>query len=44
MTVTDQIKIIDNKIVENQAQYDFDRLAVKTHLHCLLINWASMYI
>ena len=26
MTVTDQIKIIDNKIKANQAQYDLDRL------------------
>ena len=30
MTVTDQLKIIDNKIKENQAQYDLDRLAAKT--------------
>ena len=29
MTVTDQLKIIDNKIKANQAQYDLDRLAVK---------------
>ena len=29
MTVTDQLKIIDNKIKENQAQYDLDRLAAK---------------
>ena len=29
MTVTDQIKIIDNKIKANQAQYDLDRLAAK---------------
>ena len=27
MIVTDQIKIIDNKIKVNQAQYDLDRLA-----------------
>ena len=27
MTVTDQIKIIYNKIKANQAQYDLDRLA-----------------
>ena len=26
MTVTDQIKIIENKIKANQAQYDLDRL------------------
>ena len=29
MTVTDQLKIIDNKIKANQGQYDLDRLAPK---------------
>ena len=29
MTVTDQFKIIDNKIKANQAQCDLDRLAAK---------------
>ena len=29
MTVTDQIKIIDNKIKANQAQYHLDILAAK---------------
>ena len=29
MTVTDQLKIIGNKIKVNQAQYDVDRLAAK---------------
>ena len=29
MTATDQLKIIDNKINANQAQYDLDRLAPK---------------
>ena len=29
MAVTDQLKIIDNKIKANQAQYDLDRLAAK---------------
>ena len=29
MTVNDQIKIIDNKIKANQAQYDLDRLTAK---------------
>ena len=29
MTVTDQLKIIDNKINANQTQYDLDRLAAK---------------
>ena len=29
MTVTDQLKIIGNKIKANQTQYDLDRLAAK---------------
>ena len=29
MTVTDQIKIIDNKMKANQAKYDLDRLTAK---------------
>ena len=29
MTVTDQLKIIVNKIKLNQAQYDLDRLAAQ---------------
>ena len=29
MTVTDQIKIIDNNVKANQAQYDLDRLTAK---------------
>ena len=29
MTVTDKLKIIDNKIKANQAQYDLDKLAAK---------------
>ena len=29
MAVTDQLKIIDNKIKTNQAQYDLDRLAAE---------------
>ena len=29
MTVTDQLKIIDNKLKANQAQCDLDRLAAK---------------
>ena len=27
MTITDQIKILDKKIVQNEAQYDLDRKA-----------------
>ena len=29
MTVAFQLKVIDNKIKANQAQYDLDRLAAK---------------
>ena len=29
MTVTDQIKILDRKIMQNEAQYDLDRKATK---------------
>ena len=29
MTVTDQIKILDRKILQNEAQYDVDRKAAK---------------
>ena len=29
MTVTDQIKILDGKIKQNEAQYDLDRKAAK---------------
>ena len=29
MTVTDKIKILDKKIMQNKAQYDLDRKAAK---------------
>ena len=29
MTITDQIKILDKKIMQNEAQYDLDRKALK---------------
>ena len=29
MTITDQIKILNKKIMQNEAQYDFDRKADK---------------
>ena len=29
MTVTDQIKILDRKILQNEAQYDLNRKAAK---------------
>ena len=33
MTVTDQLKTIDNKIKANQGQYDLDRLAAKISVY-----------
>ena len=33
MTVIDQLKIIDNKIKANQAQYDLERFAAKISAH-----------
>ena len=41
MTVTNQIKILSRKIMQNEAQYDLDRKAAK-YLHCLLIIWTNM--
>ena len=29
MTVTNQIKILDRKVTQNEAQYDLDRKAAK---------------
>ena len=29
MTITEQIKILDRKIMQNEAQYDLDRKAAK---------------
>ena len=40
--MADQIKIIDNKIVENQAQYDLDRLAAK--ISALSSNKLDKYV
>ena len=36
MTITDQIKILNKKIMQNEAQYDLDRKLI-LYLHCLLI-------
>ena len=41
MTITDQIKNLEKKIIQNEAQYDLDRKAAK-YLHCLLIIWTNM--
>ena len=44
MTVTDQIKTLDNKIKANQTQDDLGRAAAKI-LRChLTISWISMNI
>ena len=43
MTVIDHIKILDRKMMQNEAQYVLDRKAAK-YLHCLLITWTNMNI
>ena len=32
MTVTDQIKILDRKIMQNEARYDLDRKSAKIYV------------
>ena len=44
MTVTDQTKILDRKILQNEVQYDLDGKAAKIYMHCLLIIWTNMNI
>ena len=34
MTITDQIKILNRKIMQNEAQYDLDRKAAKISALC----------
>ena len=41
MTVTDQIKILNRKIKQNESQYDLDRKAAEIS-HCLLKTWINM--
>ena len=41
MTITDQIKILDRKIMQNEAQYDLDRKAAK--ISPLLFNNLEKY-
>ena len=38
MTLTDQTKILDRKIMQNEGQYNLDRQGAK-YLHFLLITW-----
>ena len=44
MTVADQIKILDRKIMQNEAQYDLDEEKWLKYLHCLQIIWTNMNI
>ena len=45
MTVTDQIKILDRKIMQNEARYDLDRNAAKiSALYLGQITWTNMNI
>ena len=41
MTVTDQIKILDKKMMQNKAQYDLDRKAAK--MSALSSNYLDKY-
>ena len=38
MTVKDQLKILDNEIRQNQADYDLYRKNAKICLLCFLVN------
>ena len=44
MAVTDQLKIIENKIKENQAQYDLDRLAAEISAYSFGDLWKYEYL
>ena len=37
MTITDQIKILDKKIRQNEAQYDLDRKAAITSANICIV-------
>ena len=44
MIVTDQIKILDRKIMQNEVQYDLDRKAAKVLLNKLnlsILHWVK---
>ena len=43
MTLTDELKFLEDKMKANQAQYDIDREAANI-LHYHLKNWISMNI
>ena len=38
MTLTEQVKILDDKIKVKKAQYDLDREAAKKYLHYQLVS------
>ena len=42
MTLTEQVKILDDKIKVNQARYDLEKLL--KYLHYLLKNWTNTNI
>ena len=44
LTVTDQIKILNKKNMQNEAQYDFRQKELLKYLHCLLITRINMNI
>ena len=44
MTITEQVKMLDDKIKSNKAQYDLDRQAAKTTAHYLLKIWRNINI
>ena len=45
MTITDQIKILDTKIMQNEAQYNLLKFeTLLKYLHCRLITWTNMNI
>ena len=43
MTITDQIKILNEKIMQNEAQYDLDRKAAKISALSLSSNNLDKY-
>ena len=44
MAVKDQLKILDNKIRQNQADYDLYKKNALRFLLCLLESWMNMNI
>ena len=44
MTITDQIKILNRMIMQNEAQHDLDKKKLLKYLHCPLITWTNINI